>query len=707
MQLVIVESPTKAKTITKFLGKKYIVASSYGHVRDLPKGEIGVDVENDFEPRYVIPTKARKKLNELKANVKKVDGIILATDEDREGEAIAWHLTKALDPKATKSKKAAKGSGVAKKEALPETKRIVFHEITKEAIQKALANPRDIDMDLVNAQQARRILDRLVGYKLSPFLWKKIMRGLSAGRVQSVALRLIVEKEREIEAFKKDEYYTIETTLNKKEEKSKSFTALLHSYEGKKIPKLGIQKKEEADDILSNLKKATYSVGAITKREVKRNPFPPFTTSTLQQAASARFGYPAKRTMMLAQNLYERGLITYHRTDSLNLAASAVTSGRSYIEKTYGADYIPSSPNRYKNKSKGAQEAHEAIRPSSPDKSPDKLKLEAPQKKLYELIWQRFLASQMKPALYDATSIDIETNANYTLRSTGSIQKFAGFSIVYPVKFEENELPSIDEGDKLDLEKIQADQHFTQPPARYSEATLVKAMEQHGIGRPSTYATIISTIQDRNYVTKNESKRLEPTEIGLMVTDLLLEHFPRILDIQFTASMEQELDEIAQGKENWREVLRNFYTPFEKNLEKKYEEVEKKITTQETDKKCPECDKMLLERMGRFGKFYACSGFPECRHTESIEDNSLNAQCPKCVEGKITEKRTKRKKIFYGCTRYPDCDFALWDKPVIEPVKGAHKKNQVIKCPDCDSVVVEKKAGIACSNKECAWKKKT
>ena len=696
-KLVIVESPTKAKTITRFLGKEYVVTSSYGHIRDLPKGELGIDTEHGFEPKYVIPTKARKTLNELKSKLKKADSVILATDEDREGEAIAWHLIKALglDDKSSNNKP---------------TQRIVFHEITKSAIQQAIDNPREINMDLVNAQQARRILDRLVGYKLSPFLWKKIVRGLSAGRVQSVALRLIVEREKEREAFKPQEHYSVEAKLQQRETDAKTFNAYLYSKNGKTIGKLDIKSQKKANEIVNQLKSAHYTIGRIEQKEVKRNPLPPFTTSTLQQASSARFGYSAKRTMMLAQNLYERGFITYHRTDSLNLANSALENTRSYIQKKYGAPYLPPSARVYKTRSKGAQEAHEAIRPSSPEKSPDTLKLESPQLKLYTLIWQHLVASQMTPALFASSTFDISTGTPYDFRATGSVRKFDGFTKVYPMKIEENELPALKKEEVLDLQKLEALQHFTQPPPRYSEATLVKTLEKHGIGRPSTYASIISTIQERNYVIKNEAKRLETTEIGGMVTDLLTEHFPRIIDIEFTARMEAELDEVAKGKKDWKKLLDEFYGPFEKNLENKYEEVEKKVVAEETDKKCPDCGKTLLKRMGRFGWFYACSGFPECRHTESLEnpENALNVHCPKCVEGKITEKRTKRGKIFYGCNRYPDCDFALWYKPVVERLEGKKDTNRIVKCPDCETgVLVEKKDKIVCSEKECKYVKKT
>ena len=667
MTLVIVESPTKAKTIQKFLSSDYVVESSFGHIRDLPKSELGVDTEHDYTPHYIIPTKARKRVTELKKQSEKTDSVILATDEDREGEAIAWHLTEALGLDAAN------------------TKRIVFHEITKSAIEAALHNPREIKMDLVDAQQARRILDRLVGYKLSPFLWKKVTRGLSAGRVQSVAVRLIVDREREIEKFVADEYWTVDAELKKE---NNNFTASLYAKDEKTIEKLGIKSKTDSDKILSDLEGAEYKVVSVDRKETKRNPLPPFTTSTLQQDASRRFGMAARATMSIAQSLYERGHITYHRTDSLSLSGQSLGAAKQFIEKEFGANYH--SPRTFKTRSKGAQEAHEAIRPTRPEKKPDSLKLDPRQKKLYDIIWRRFVASQMAQAVFDATTVDISAN-NYTFRSNGSMLKFDGFLKIYPMKFEENELPELNENDTLDLIRLTPDQHFTQPPARYSEATLIKELEKNGIGRPSTYAPIISTIQDRNYVEKNDQKKFQPTEIGVTVNDLLVEHFPQIVDINFTAKMEAELDDVAEGKKQWVPVIRAFYEPFEKLLEEKYEEVEKKSPAVETDKICPQCGKGIIIRFGRFGKFYACSGFPECRHTEPLEkkETNLDIKCPKCIEGDIVEKRTKRKVIFYGCNKYPSCDFALWDKPTGD------------KCEKCGSLLVEKKKKIQCSNKEC------
>ncbi len=684
MKLIIVESPTKGTTIKKFLGQDYKVLSSFGHIRDLPKDELGVDIKKDFKPKYVIPSKSKKVIKELKDEVKKAKETILATDEDREGEAIAWHLSQALD--------------------LNNPKRIVFHEITKPAIQEALKNPRDIDMNLVDAQQARRILDRIVGYKLSPFLWKKVARGLSAGRVQSIAVRLVVEREREIENFTPQEYWAIEAELQSQINTDiKSFLAKLVKKDSKTITKLEITSKKEADKIVKDLDGAEYRVGGVEKKEVKRNPLPPFTTSTLQQEAWKRFRLPAKFTMMTAQQLYERGHITYHRTDSLNLSQQSLFSAKKFIEQDFGKEYWAGFLRKYKAKGR-AQEAHEAIRPTFPDRTPDALKTKAKldnnQYRLYDLIWRRFIACQMAQACFDSTTVEIEAK-NYTFRATGQILKFDGFLKVYPTKFEENELPLLEKEEILELLKLIPSQHFTQPPSRYSEATLIKVLEENGIGRPSTYAPTLSTIQNRNYIEKNEQKKFCPTEIGTVVNDLLVAHFPKIVDIKFTAKMEDDLDEIAQGKEKWTGVCEDFYGPFEKNLKKKYEEVSKKdITDKPTEKKCPKCEASLIIKLGKFGRFYACSKFPKCRYTESLKENTLGIKCPKCDKGKITEKRTRKGKIFYGCGQFPECDFALWDKP-IQDAKGKPEK-----CPECDSLLVEtKRKQIKCSNKDCQFKK--
>ncbi len=671
--LVIVESPTKAKTIQKFLGSDFIIKSSFGHVRDLPKRELGVDVENGFKPKYIIPTKAKKVVADLKKESKNADVTILATDEDREGESIAWHLQEALK--------------------LKDPQRIVFHEITKTAIEQALKTPRHIDINLVDAQQARRILDRIVGYKLSPFLWKKVAKGLSAGRVQSVALKLVVEKEREIGKFIAEEYWSVEALLKKL---GKEFSASLIKNGEKPIEKLEIKNKTEADKILSELNNAGYIVESVEKKETKRFPAPPFTTSTLQQAAWQRFKFSAKQTMMLAQRLYEEGNITYHRTDSLNLSEMSLSAAKDFILGKYGKDYWAGKPVHYKTKSAGAQEAHEAIRPAYAEKSPDTLKgIDARQLKLYTLIWQRFIACQMTHATFDSVSADIKAN-DYTFRANGQTLKFEGFLKVYPTKTEETELPDLEKNDKLDLSKLDSIQHFTEPPARYTEASLIKALEKHGVGRPSTYASILSAIQDRNYVFKNDQKRLFPSEMGIIVNDVLVQNFPEVVDIDFTAKMEKELDEIADGKDTWEKTCKDFYTPFAKNLKEKYEEVIKADLTKKTDKVCPKCGAPLIERLGRFGRFYACSKFPECKHTESVEGDpdTLNIFCPKCKEGKVTGKRTKKGKTFYGCNKFPKCDFALWDKPVNEL------------CPKCDSLLIEKgKKIVKCSNKECDYVK--
>jgi len=684
MDLIIVESPTKARTIQKFLGgKNFHVLSSFGHVRDLPKGELGIDVENNFEPKYVVPLLARKKIAPIKKLLKGVDKVILATDEDREGEAIAWHLVQAL--------------GLDETEKID---RIAFHEITKGAIEDALKNPREIDRNLVDAQQARRILDRLVGYKLSPFLWQKVAKGLSAGRVQSVAVRLIVEREREIKAFKPQEYWSIEAKL-KQDKTAAEFSAFLTAKDNQPVDRLDIKSKDEAEKILKDLEGAKYQVAKIEQKEVKRNPQPPFTTSTLQQAAGQKLHFSAKMTMSLAQNLYETGLITYHRTDSLNLAQQAQADAKKFIVERFGQNYWAGYLRRYKTKSKNAQEAHEAIRPTNPYLAASDITAElknskmsaGPLIKLYELIWQRFLASQMSQAIFDSTAVDI-TAANYGFRSNGTVVKFDGFLKVYPTHYEEITLPALKAKEILELLELLHAQHFTQPPARYSEATLVKKLEAEGIGRPSTYAPTISTIQERNYVQKDENKKLFPTDIGFTVSDILTEHFPEIVDLKFTALMEEQLDEIANGKKAWQPVIKEFYGPFSEHLKIKYEEVAKQKPVAElTDKICPKCGKPLVIRTSRFGKFYACSDFPKCRYTESFAMPKLGLPCPKCLEGDLVAKKTKKGKMFYACSRWPDCDFALWDKPT-----GA-------KCPQCGSPLVETNKGkIKCSNKECDYK---
>ncbi|MDO8524470.1 MAG: type I DNA topoisomerase [bacterium] len=670
MQLIIVESPTKAKTIQKFLGGGYSVVSSFGHVRDLPKSVLGVDVEKNFQPKYIVPVKAKPKVKIIKEETKKADGVILATDEDREGEAIAWHLAEVLK--------------------LENPKRIVFHEITKNAIEEALKNPREIDMNLVNAQQSRRVLDRLVGYKLSPFLWKKIMRGLSAGRVQSVAMRLICERESEIKKFIPTEYWSIVASLLKlktenEKLKNNGLQANLIAKNGNNIDKLEIKNKAQADEILNDLNGAKYIVESIEKKETIKNPQTPFTTSTLQQASVNKLGFSAKRAMSIAQKLYEKGHITYHRTDSLNLSEQSQAQAKQFIIDSFGSNYWPGFSRVFKTKSKSAQEAHEAIRPTKLEK----INLIGDELKLYTLIWQRFVASQMAQAVFDSCSIDIMANV-YTFRANGQTMKFDGFLKVYPTKFEEMELPNLKKGEELELKELLSGQHFTQPPARYSEATLIKVLEKEGIGRPSTYAPTLGTIQQRNYTEKDENKKLKPTQIGIMVDTMLLENFPQIVDIQFTAKMEKEFDEVAEGKDTFQKTLKDFYMPFEKILKEKEKTVEKLDLTEKTDKICPECKNPMVLRMGRYGKFYACSKFPECKHTDPLPRPTLNIECPKCGQGQITEKTTKTKKIFYGCSNWPKCDFALWDKPV----------NQF--CPDCHSIMVETKSKIVkCPSKTC------
>lgn len=721
--LVIVESPAKAKTIQKYLGKDFVVKSSYGHVRDLPKSKIGVDVKNGFEPSYIVPEKAKERIKELKAAAKKADIIYFATDEDREGEAIAWHLFQVLDPSPEKAK------------------RVTFSEITKSAITKAIENPREIDQNLVDAQQARRVLDRLVGYELSPLLWNKVRRGLSAGRVQSVAVRLIVEREEEINKFNAEEYWSIDALLAKDKQE---FTANLKAIEGKAITKLGIKDKKSVEEILKNLEGATYTIADITKKERKRTAPAPFTTSTLQQAAFNQLGFSSKRTMMIAQGLYENGYITYMRTDSLNLAAEAVQSATATIKTMFGPEYALDAPRVFTKKSKGAQEAHEAIRPTDPSKAPDSLasELDGTQLKLYRLIWQRMIASQMADAKLNQTAIDI-TAGKYTFRANGTSVIFDGFvrALGEKAAFQETLLPELAVKDVLDLIKLQNEQHFTQPPARYSEATLVKALEEHGIGRPSTYAPTIDVIQKREYVVKNDEKRLAPTEIGTLVNKVLTEHFPNIVDIAFTANMEGSLDDVAAGEKKWQPVLKDFYDPFHALIGEKNKELKKSELTEEaTNEACPKCGSPVIIKLGRFGKFKACSNYPECKHTEpmgdekKIEEEHSGQICPDCGKplvvkrgrfgaflgcsgypeckhitpivketgvnciacgkGKIIEKKSRRGKLFYACDQYPECKNAYWSKPTGE------------KCPQCSSMLVYgAKNTIRCSAKGCGFKK--
>ncbi len=736
-KLVIVESPTKAKTISKFLGPDYKIESSFGHIRDLPKSKLGVDVENNFEPQYVIPIKARKRATELKKLADKATTIYFATDEDREGEAISWHLVNIFKTPQNK------------------IKRIVFHEITEEAIKEALKNPRAIDLHLVDAQQARRVLDRLVGYQLSPFLWKKVARGLSAGRVQSVAVRLIVEREREIQAFKAQEYWSIESIFAADD---KNFESKLHQIKDQIIDKLEIQNESQAEKIVQDLKNAKYSVSSIEKKQIKKRPLPPFTTSTLQQAANSRFGFSAKQTMMLAQQLYEGielgaqgsvGLITYMRTDSLNLAAKFLDETADYIKNKIGATYT-AGIKRYSAKSKLAQEAHEAIRPTAANNDPESIRgyLNDRQFKLYQLIWQRAVASQMSEAIMDSTTVDIQAQKTpYTFRSTGSIIKFDGFLKIYPTNTKENILPDLKDSQEVDLVELKPVQHFTQPPARYTEAALVKALEEYGIGRPSTYAPTISTVQDRGYVIKEE-KKLKPTEMAFLVNDLLVEHFPTVVDYQFTAHLEDDLDKIAEGELRWQPVIKEFWEPFKENLDKKDEELSKKeLTEQASDEVCEKCGKPMVIKVGRYGKFLACTGYPDCKNTKPLNGANGEPQapvetgekcpecgsplvkrqgrfgefvgcsnypkckyikkepaqtfgtCPQCGKGQIVGKRSRRG-FFYACDRYPDCKYALWGRPYVK-----EGNSQPEKCPDCDSILVYgPKDSIKCSNRECKYK---
>lgn len=662
--LVIVESPAKAKTVGRFLGKGFTVRASVGHVRDLLRSELSVDVDNHFTPKYRVPNEKRPVVKELKELAKKAETIYLATDPDREGEAIAWHLAESAE--------------------IPEerSKRVVFHEITDEAIHEAFANPRDVNMDLVNAQQARRILDRLVGYNLSPLLWEKVRSRLSAGRVQSVALRLVVDREREIEGFVPVEYWTIEADFRQggSGQVYKAYLAKLDASDPD-LKNSGI-----VDPLLKDIELPVYSITKIKKSERRRKPAPPFTTSTLQQEASRRLGFTARRTMALAQQLYEgievgdsgtTGLITYMRTDSTNISAQAQNEARKYITQKHGSDFVPATAPVYKTKAIGAQEAHEAIRPTSVFREPEKVKhfLKGDQYRLYQLIWQRFVASQMESAVYDAVSVDIEGKSKlhgYLFRASGSTIKFPGFLIVYEESQDEDKeadphenmkIPAaLKEGAEQSLVKLYPEQHFTQPPPRYTEATLVKTLEEYGIGRPSTYAPIISTIQERGYVFR-ESKRLFPTETGLLVNDLLVSHFDELIDLGFTAHMEEDLDEVSEGKRAWEDVIAEFYGPFAELVKKAQIEMpETKTELEKVGRLCPDCGNELVYRWGRFGKFISCSTFPTCRHTEAILQK-IGVTCPK-DGGELIERKTRKGRVFYGCANYPACDFTSWKKPI-------------------------------------------
>lgn len=738
--VVIVESPAKSKTINKILGKDFTVKASIGHIKDLPKKKLGVDVENDFEPEYVVIPGKEKTIKELKKSAKEADKVYLATDPDREGEAIAWHISEELNGKSKK------------------VFRIVFNEITERAVTEAVKNPRHIDMDKVNAQQARRILDRLFGYRLSPFLWKKVRRGLSAGRVQSVAVRLIVEREREIEAFKKEEYWSINAHL--KGSQLPQFWAKVSKLNDKHEEKFLIPSAEIADKVVSELQDSEFLLKKIDKKQKRRMPLPPFITSTLQQAAARELGFTAKRTMVIAQQLYEgieikgegsTGLITYMRTDSLRIAPEAQGAAQKAVNQIFGKEYLPEKPPFYKSKSV-SQDAHEAIRPTYIDRRPDDLKqhLTKEQYSLYRIIWNRFLASQMAPAQLEQTTFIISSQKNTSelaeLRASGTVVLFNGFLVLYEERKEENEneeeviLPRLKEGETLQLLGIQPKQHFTQPPPRYSEATLVKTLEEQGIGRPSTYAAILSTIQDRKYVQKTEG-RFSPTELGTVVNDLLVEKFSDLLNIGFTAKMEDELDYIEEGKNKWVKVVKDFYKPFNADLSEA-EKTPGKVKPQDipTEEKCDKCGLPMVIRWGRHGRFMACSGFPECKNAKPLEEKqgtepvTTDEKCPncsapmvikagrfgkfiacsdypkckttkpiatgiKCPEcgGDIIERKSKRGKPFWGCGNYPNCKFASWHKPVLK------------KCPKCNcEFLLEKrtKTGVTlqCHKAECGYK---
>jgi len=753
--LIIVESPTKARTISRFLGGEYLVEASMGHVRDLPKSKISIDVAHDFEPVYIIPPKAVEIVAKLKKDAKNASSIILATDEDREGEAISWHLVQAL------------GLGdeaeIAKGKEDSRIKRIVFHEITKGAIENALKHPRDIDLNLVDAQQARRVLDRLVGYELSPFLWRKIRYGLSAGRVQSVAVRLVVEREREIEKFKQEEYWSVEAKLSKVGD-DKTFIGKLQKLNEKPIGKMDVKTAEEAKKIVANLKAADYKVINIETKEVKRNPSAPFTTSTLQQEAARKLGFSAKQTMMVAQRLYEGvevgsegsvGLITYMRTDSLNLAQSALEGIKQVVLNEFGKEYVLDEHRSFTNKSKGAQEAHEAIRPTDVARKPADIKqyLDTNQYKLYDLIWKRTIACQMAQAVLEQTGVDVSA-ANALFRANGQTIKFDGFIRAYTEGQDEKAedeiegvLPQLAVDEKLKLHSLDPLQHFTEPPARYGDATLIKALEAHGVGRPSTYAPTLSTIQERGYVNKID-KKYSPTEEGFLVNDMLVENFPEIVDINFTSHIEEEFDLIAEGKIKWVEVMREFYGPFKQHLKEKEASVEKEIIISTTpcphcgkmmlikygrmgkflacpepgskitqpmpeeaaqikaleektkDEKCPICGKPMKVKRGRFGFFLGCVDYPKCKGISKIW-NKTGFKCPNCLAsaerkdkpGDVVERKSRgRGKAFYGCTRFPDCTFVMNVKPENQQQLDEAYKNWKENPPKPKKVFPRKKA---------------
>lgn len=664
--LVIVESPAKAKTIEKYLGKNYKVVASKGHVRDLPKSRMAIDFENNYEPEYITIRGKGPVIQELKKHAKKADKVYLASDPDREGEAIAWHLSYALDLDPE------------------EENRIVFNEITKDAVKESLKNPRKLDEDLIDSQQARRVLDRIVGYEISPILWKKVKRGLSAGRVQSVALKLICDREEEIKNFKPEEYWTIPGTFKKGKSK---FEASFYGVDGKKK---SLKTNDDVKDIIGRLdQKADYDVVDVVRKQRKSNAPAPFTTSTLQQDAARRLNYRTQKTMMVAQQLYEgisigrggaTGLITYMRTDSTRIAPSAKSAASAYITENYGADYAASRPNPGRQQA-GAQDAHEGIRPTDVKNHPKAIEkyLTKDQFKLYNLIWSRFVASQMTPAVFDTMRIDLEQN-QVKFRANGQKLKFDGYQKVYKPQSKESDnlLPDMEIGDKVQQVKLDPTQHFTQPPARYSEATLIKTLEENGVGRPSTYSPTLETLRRRYYV-RMEAKRFVPTELGTIVNEIVAENFPDIVDVQFTAELEESLDKVEDGDIEWQEVIDHFYRPFHKDVveaEEKVKDVEIKDEPAGFD--CPVCGRDMVIKMGRYGKFYACSGFPDCRHTEAILKR-IGVTCPTCGKGDVVERKSKKGRVFYGCERYPECDFSSWDKPIARS------------CPKCDHFLVEKK----------------
>lgn len=667
--LVIVESPAKAKTIERYLGKKYKVKASMGHVRDLPKSQMGVDIQNDYEPKYITIRGKGSVIKELKAAAKKAKKVFLAADPDREGEAIAWHLAHLLDLNTDSPC------------------RVVFNEITKDAIKQSFEQPRAINMHLVHAQQARRVLDRLVGYNISPLLWKKVKKGLSAGRVQSVALRLIIDREKEIQSFQPEEYWTVQGTFVKGND---IFEAQFYRLDSETFD---LKTEQDVQHVLSHIQGNEFVVTAVTKKERKRNPVAPFITSSLQQEAARKLNFRTKKTMMVAQQLYEGidlgsegtvGLITYMRTDSTRVSESAQQEAIQYIEQTFGISYVATEKRKEKQKA-NAQDAHEAIRPTSVWRHPSAIKpyVTRDQYQLYKLIWERFIASQMAPAVLDTVAVEL-SNGSVVFRATGSTVKFPGFMKVYvegtddPKDEQQRLLPDFVEGERVFSKDIEGKQHFTQPPPRYTEARLVKTLEELGIGRPSTYAPTLDTIQKRNYVTL-ENKRFVPTELGEIVLDLMMQFFPEILDVEFTAKMEKNLDDIEEGKVEWVRIIDEFYREFEKRLKIAEVEMEKvEIADESADVDCDVCGSPMVYKMGRFGKFIACSNFPQCRNTKAIVKD-IGVKCPRCHEGNIVERKSKKKRMFYGCDRFPTCDFVSWDKPISRP------------CPKCGGMLVEKK----------------